>query len=205
MQKSRDFPFMRSTKQPIFFSAVEGYRQEHGCYPQRILVGKFYQNWETISWCKAQGIQLTGPALGRPAKNAERTKQAKKQEYQDICDRNIVEGEFGVGKRSYGLNRIMARLRETSFCVIGIALLCMNLAKRLRALLHYFLQIWFFLLPALFSHFRGLRSGLYLHRKIRCISTFYRSAQRRRRGCSIPPEWMLNLSGRGAQSGAEYS
>ena len=36
-------------------------------------------------------------------------------------------------------------------------------------------------------------------------STFYRSAQRRRQGCSIPPEWMLNLSGRGAQSGAEYS
>lgn len=78
-----------------FFSAVEGYRQEHGCYPQRILVDKIYRNRETISWCKAQGIQLTGPSLGRPAKNAERTKQAKKQEYQDICDRNIVEGEFG--------------------------------------------------------------------------------------------------------------
>ena len=124
-----------------FFSAVEGYRQEHGCYPQRILADKICQNRETISWCKAQGIQLTGPALGRPAKDAERTKQAKKQEY-----RNIVEGEFGVGKRSYGLNRIMARLQETSFCVIGIALLCMNLAKRLRSLLHYFLQIWF--LPA---------------------------------------------------------
>ena len=59
----------------------------------------------------------------------------------NICDRNIVEGEFGVGKRSYGLNRIMARLQETSFCVIGIALLCMNLAKRLRSLLHHFLQI----------------------------------------------------------------
>ena len=131
-----------------FFSAVEGYRQEHGCYPQRILVDKIYRNRETISWCKAQGIQLTGPALGRPAKNAERTKQAKKQEYQDICDRNIVEGEFVVGKRSYGLNRIMARLQETSFCVIGIALLCMNLAKRLRALLHYFLRIWFLSAPS---------------------------------------------------------
>ena len=41
----------------------------------------------------------------------------------------------------------MARLQETSFCVIGIALLCMNLAKRLRALLHYFLQIWFLSTP----------------------------------------------------------
>ena len=44
-----------------------------------------------------------------------------------------------------------------------------------------------------------------LHRKMRCISTFYRSAQRRRQACSIPPEWMLNLSGRAAQSRAEYS
>ena len=126
-----------------FFSAVEGYRQEHGYYPQRILVDKIYRNRETISWCKAQGIQLTGPALGRPAKNAERTKQAKKQEY-----RNIVEGEFGVGKRSYGLNRIMARLQETSFCVIGIALLCMNLAKRLRSLLRHFFKIWFLYAPS---------------------------------------------------------
>ena len=40
---------------------------------------------------------------------------------------------------------------------------------------------------------------------MRCISTFYRSAQRRRQACSIPPEWMLNLSGRAAQSRAEYS
>ena len=42
--------------------------------------------------------------------------------------RPIVQGkvhataEFGTGKRSYGLNRIMAHLPETSFCVIGIAL-----------------------------------------------------------------------------------
>ena len=30
-----------------------------------------------------------------------------------------------------------------------------------------------------------------------CVESapFYRSAQRRRQGCSIPPEWMLNLSG----------
>ena len=118
-----------------FFSAVEGYRQEHG-------------------------IQLTGPTLGRPAKNAERTKQAKKQEYQDICDRIIVEGEFGVGKRSYGLNRSMAHLQETSFCVIGIALLCMNLAKRRWSLLLQFLRIWFLTAPSPTSFSGGLRSVL---------------------------------------------
>jgi hypothetical protein len=125
-----------------FFKAVGAYHAAHGCYPQRILVDKIYRNRETITWCKEHNIQLTGPALGRPSKNKEITKQAKKKEYQDICDRNIVEGEFGVGKRSYGLNRIMAHLQETSFCVIGIALLCMNLAKRLRSLLLQILRKW---------------------------------------------------------------
>lgn len=117
-----------------FFKAVEGYRERYGFYPARVLADKIYRNRETISWCKDRGIQLTGPALGRPPKDPEQTRAARRQEYQDICDRNIVEGEFGTGKRAYGLNRIMAHLPDTSFCVIGVALLCMNLTKRLRAL-----------------------------------------------------------------------
>ena len=136
-----------------FYKAVGAYFDAHGCYPQRILVDKIYRNRETIAWCKEHGIQLTGPALGRPTKNKESSKQARKQEYQDICDRNIVEGEFGVGKRSYGLNRIMAHLPETSFCVIGIALLCMNLAKRLRSLLLLILQFVVFSLGRSHAHF----------------------------------------------------
>ena len=99
-----------------------------------MLADKIYRNRETIAWCRERHIQLTGPALGRPPKDLELTKAARRQEYQDICDRNLVEGEFGTGKRSYGLNRIMAHLPETSFCVIGIALLCINLTKRLRSL-----------------------------------------------------------------------
>ena len=117
-----------------FFKAVEGYRERYGFYPARVLADKIYRNRETISWCKDRGIQLTGPTLGRPPKDPEQTRAARRQEYQDICDRNIVEGKFGTGKRAYGLNRIMAHLPDTSFCVIGVALLCMNLTKRLRAL-----------------------------------------------------------------------
>ena len=132
-----------------FFGAVEAYRQEHHCYPSRILVDKLYRNRETIAWCKEHNILLTGPALGRPSKNAELAKKAKKQEYQDICDRNIVEGEFGVGKRCYGLSRIMAHLPETSFCVIGIALLCLNLAKRLRSLLRVIVASWLFFMRSM--------------------------------------------------------
>ena len=50
----------------------------------------------------------------------------------------------------------MAHLRETSFCVIGIALLCMNLAKRLRSLLRHFLRIWFLSAPSPVFAFLGL-------------------------------------------------
>ena len=117
-----------------FFRAVEGYRERYGFYPARVLVDKIYRNRETIAWCKERSIRLTGPALGRPQRDLELTKVARRQEYQDICDRNMVEGEFGTGKRAYGLNRIMAHLPETSFCVIAVSLLCMNLTKRLRSL-----------------------------------------------------------------------
>ena len=126
-----------------FYAAVEGYRKDHGFYPARVLADKIYRNREILAWCKERKIQMTGPALGRPPKNQEKKRESRKQEYQDICDRNIVEGEFGVSKRSYGLNRIMAHLPETSFCVIGIALLCMKLAKRLRSLLHHFFVMCF--------------------------------------------------------------
>ena len=129
-----------------FFAAVEGYRKEHGFYPARVLADKIYRNREIMVWCKERNIQMTGPVLGRPPKNQDKRREARRQEYQDICDRNIVEGEFGVGKRSYGLNRIMAHLPETSFCVIGIALLCMNFAKSLRRLLRTFIQMWVYLL-----------------------------------------------------------
>ena len=125
-----------------FFSAVEGYRKDHGFYPARVLADKIYRNREILSWCKERNIQMTGPALGRPPKNQDKRRETRRQEYQDICDRNIVEGEFGVGKRSYGLNRIMAHLPETSFCVIGIALLCMNLAKSLKRLLLALAEMW---------------------------------------------------------------
>lgn len=126
-----------------FFKAVEAYRANHGFYPQRILVDKIYRNRESIAWCRERGIQITGPALGRPSKDKKLQREEKQKEYQDICDRNAVEGEFGTGKRSYGLSRIMAHLPETSFCVIGMALLCMNLAKRLRSLLSTFLRLCF--------------------------------------------------------------
>lgn len=114
-----------------FFRIVEGYRRRYGRYPERILADRIYRNRDTLAYCKEYGIRLTGPALGRPPKDATVSKKAKQQEYQDICDRNAVEGKFGTGKTAYGLGHVAARLPETSSCVIGIALLVMNLMRRL--------------------------------------------------------------------------
>lgn len=126
-----------------FFHIVERYRERYGRYPQRILADKLYRNRETLAFCKKNGIRLTGPALGRPPKNQKLSRQAKQEEYQDNCDRNIVEGTFGTGKTAYGLGHIAARLEVTSCCVIGVALLVMNLTKRLRSLWLRFVFAWF--------------------------------------------------------------
>ncbi len=128
-----------------FWGAVERYRERYARYPARILVDKLYRNRQTLAFCKEHGIRMTGPALGRPPKNAEISEQAKRQEYEDICDRNAVEGAFGTGKTAYGLGRIFAHRKDTSFCTIGIALLCMNLQKRLRSLLRCFWIRWIFI------------------------------------------------------------
>jgi transposase, IS5 family len=46
-----------------------------------------------------------------------------------------VKGKFGEGKRCYGLNRVMTRLKNTSEVSIHIIFLVMNLEKRLRDLI----------------------------------------------------------------------
>ena len=144
-----------------FYRAVEGYRARYGRYPARILADKLYRNRQTLAYCKERGIRLTGPALGKPPKDRTLTKQAIAQEYQDICDRNEVEGVFGTGKTAYGLGRIAAHLKETTFCVIGVALILMNLTKRLRSLLRL---IFCWLLWGDYGclFFVGLRSEAYI-------------------------------------------
>ena len=115
--------------------AAARYRERYGCYPERILADKIYRNRQTLAFCKEHGIRLSGPALGKPPKDSALSRQAKKLEYQDCCDRNVVEGILGTAKTAYGLARITARLQETAFCVISIALLLLNLSTSLRTAL----------------------------------------------------------------------
>lgn len=113
--------------------AVAHNRERYGCYPERILADKIYRNLQMLAFCKEHGIRLSGPALGKPQKNPLLSRQAKKLEHQDCCGRKIAEGIFGTGKIAYGLGRVMARLQETAVCVIGIALLLLNLSRSMRS------------------------------------------------------------------------
>lgn len=135
-----------------FWRAVARYRERYGCYPERILADKIYRNRQTLAFCREHGIRLSGPALGKPRKAPNLSLQAKKLEYQDNCNRNAVEGVFGMAKTAYGLDRVMARLQKTAVCVVGVVLLLSNLFKSLRITLALFgLMFLLIVLPRLRS------------------------------------------------------
>ena len=122
---------------------IENYFRRYGCYPIAVLADKLYQTRKNRNYCKARGIRLSGPALGRKSKSAKEENHA--QMYQDACDRNVIEGKNGTAKRRYGLNCIMSKLDETSKTEAGFSILMMNAWKRVyRELLHSFLHLLFF-------------------------------------------------------------
>lgn len=113
-------------------AAVENYRRCYGCYPEAVLADRIYRNRDNLEYCAENGIRLSGPKLGRPSDKDKgvQLRLAKR----DSRERNAIEGKFGEGKRSYGLGRIMARLKETGASMIALQFLVMNLERRLRVL-----------------------------------------------------------------------
>ena len=118
---------------------IENYFQRCGYYPIAVLADKLYQTRNNRNYCKARGIHLSGPSLGRKSKPAKEENEA--QMYQDACDRNVIEGKNGTVKRRYGLSWIVSKLDETSKTETGLSILMMNTWKRvyqnvLRSLMH---------------------------------------------------------------------
>ena len=116
---------------------VERYRERTGHYPKRLLADKIYRTRDNLAYCKEHGIRLSGPPLGRPRKDELRD---RKSEYQDACERNAIEGLFGTGKRSYGLDVVMAKLQSTSVTVIMVAVMAMNLKRLILLRILYMLR-----------------------------------------------------------------
>ena len=110
---------------------LERYRQRYGCYPEAVLADKIYRSRTNLAICKEHGVRLSGPRLGRPGPSAQAD---RKTAHSDDAARNGIESPFGIGKRSYGLGRIMAKLRCTAESVIAMQFLLLNLDGRVRAL-----------------------------------------------------------------------
>ena len=77
-----------------------------------VLADQIFRNRANRAFCKVHGIRLSGPRLGRPPKETDR--DVIRQERLDGARRNAMEGKFGEGKTSYGLDRTMARLKDSS-------------------------------------------------------------------------------------------
>ena len=124
---------------------IESYRKRFGFYPESVHADKIYRTQDNRHFCKARGIRLSGPPLGRPKKvteaNAEELKQEKRQHRQDEIDRNAIEGKFGQGKRRFSLSRVMAKLAKTSEVAIMVSFMVMNLEKILSSCLYFLLYL----------------------------------------------------------------
>ena len=107
--------------------AVERFKERTGHYPERVLADQIYRTRENRSFCKENGIRLSGPKLGRP--NPDTSKTDKQLEYQDNTDRIAVEREFSVEKRCYGLGRIVTKLEGTQLTSIALSVFVANLFK----------------------------------------------------------------------------
>jgi len=75
--------------------------------------------------------------LGRPPANV--SPEKKKQALEDERIPNAIEGKFGVSKRRFSLNRVMAKLPHTSQTAIAITFLVINLSALLQQVFCLFL------------------------------------------------------------------
>lgn len=121
LEELRFDPYNEST---IFQDAVERYRKRTGHYPVRVLVDQIYRTKANRSYCKEHGIRMSGPKLGRPAKDHHSTDKIEKQ---DNADRIEVERFFSLEKRCYGAGLIMEKLEETTLASIALSVLVTNL------------------------------------------------------------------------------
>jgi len=93
---------------------VETYRERFGYYPEVVITDTIYGTRDNRRFLKHHGIRYSGTALGRPAQNTAQSHSEAKRRKQEAGIRNRIEGVFGVGKRRFGLGRVMTKLSETS-------------------------------------------------------------------------------------------
>ena len=101
--------------------SVEKYKSRFGFYPAQVMADKIYCTRVNRKRLKELGIKLRAKPLGRP--------RAVETEHVRPGERNPIEGKFGQAKTAYGMNRIKARLPDTSESWIATVVLVLNLVK----------------------------------------------------------------------------
>jgi hypothetical protein len=109
------------------------YKARYGYFPREVLVDKIYCTRENRAYLKSLGIILKAKPLGRPSKMALSNQVSP-------GERNPIEGKFGQAKTAYGLDRIKARLANTSESWVASIILVLNLVN-LAELVQYCLNI----------------------------------------------------------------
>jgi hypothetical protein len=108
---------------------VEAYKNLHGYYPKLVQVDGIYTTKANRAWCKERGIGLTAKPLGRKRTKEPISNYQKRKQKKERAERNAIEGKFGQGKNGYELNKIRARLMNTSESWIAAIFFIMNLVR----------------------------------------------------------------------------
>ena len=112
---------------PMLIQALEAYKYHHGCYPSRVLVDQIYRTRPNIAFCLKNGIRISGPKLGRPAKDEIIRKKDAKIAAQDNADRIQIERYFSTAKRRNGMGLITKKREDTSLTTIAFSVLVTNI------------------------------------------------------------------------------
>ena len=96
-----------------------------------------------VEMSKLVPLDMIEEKLARPPKNMALYAQQCREVRRSVCERNEVEGNFGTGKRYYGLDGLTARLKDTSETQIQIHMivLTMNLWKKMKSSFDLFLGL----------------------------------------------------------------
>lgn len=112
---------------------VEKYKGRFGYYPAEVLTDQIYCTRDNRVRLKEFGIRLLAKPLGRPS---------AVQYHVRPGERNPIEGKFGQAKTGYGLNRIYARLQNTSETWIACIVMVLNLVKLAGEALYCLILKW---------------------------------------------------------------
>ena len=112
---------------PMLIDALNAYKYRNGTYPERVLVDQIYRTRKNLSFCKENDIRISGPKLGRPAKDSADSKKERKISTRDSTDRIEIERYFSTAKRRNGMGIINKKREDTSLSTIAMSVLVTNI------------------------------------------------------------------------------